>query len=260
MVTKVGDCHICGQNGPLSYEHVPPRSAFNSSRIWVARGEQLFQGRSIDSLRKEQLQRGAGDYTLCARCNNDTGSWYGAAFVDWSAQAVEILERAKSPPILSYPYTIFPLRVIKQVLSMFFSVNAPSFRKEVPDVVRFVLNKQAKGLPRDIHVHAGYTAGTNSRASAKSGLITGAGGDDMRAHAVSEVAFPPFVFVLTLDSECPDPRLVDISFFAWFGYDEPGRPYISLPVLPINSPYPTDYRTRPEIERAAAYVAKQRGA
>jgi xanthine dehydrogenase YagR molybdenum-binding subunit len=55
-------------------------------------------------------------------------------------------------------------------------------------------------------------------------------------------------------------RLVDISFFAWFGYDEPGRPYISLPVLPINSPYPTDYRTRPEIERAAAYVAKQRGA
>lgn len=252
----VGDCHICGRNGDLSYEHVPPRSAFNNRRIWVARGDQLFRGRDIDSMSKDQLQRGAGGYTLCARCNNDTGRWYGAAFAAWAAQAVEILERAKEPPLLAYPYTIYPLRLIKQIISMFFSVNAPVFRNEVPYLVRFVLNRYTKGLPDDIRLHAAYTAGRTSRTAGKSGLITGVGGNDMRAHAISEVAFPPFVFVLTLGSDCPDPRLVDISFFASFGYDEMSRPYMNFPVLPINSPYPTDYRTTSEIRRAAAYATK----
>ncbi len=28
-----GNCHICGRFGPLSYEHVPPRAAFNEHPV-----------------------------------------------------------------------------------------------------------------------------------------------------------------------------------------------------------------------------------
>lgn len=30
---RFGICHICGNDGKLSYEHVPPEAAFNNHRI-----------------------------------------------------------------------------------------------------------------------------------------------------------------------------------------------------------------------------------
>ncbi len=72
-------CRVCRRNvARLTFEHVPPRAAFNSERTrvyglehWLQRGErgELHGGR-IE-------QRGAGDLTLCEDCNNKTGSWYG---------------------------------------------------------------------------------------------------------------------------------------------------------------------------------------
>jgi len=34
-----GICHICLQEGELTFEHVPPRSAFNNSRVQVVQGD-----------------------------------------------------------------------------------------------------------------------------------------------------------------------------------------------------------------------------
>jgi hypothetical protein len=31
--TRTGKCHICGNTGQLSFEHVPPESAFNDKPI-----------------------------------------------------------------------------------------------------------------------------------------------------------------------------------------------------------------------------------
>lgn len=72
-------CRICREApATLSYEHVPPRAAFNDEPTtvygladWLAREEDgQMRGGRIE-------QRGAGASTLCARCNNNTGSWYG---------------------------------------------------------------------------------------------------------------------------------------------------------------------------------------
>lgn len=43
-------------------------------------------------------QQGAGDYTLCHKCNNNTGAWYGAAFVAFAYQAMAILKYTKGRP------------------------------------------------------------------------------------------------------------------------------------------------------------------
>jgi len=85
-----GKCRICGKIGPLTYEHVPPRKAFNSNKALVYYGRKILEQDSkgfpweISSrLKGKQLQRGIGAYTLCERCNNNTGAWYGNAFVDF---------------------------------------------------------------------------------------------------------------------------------------------------------------------------------
>lgn len=249
---RTGHCHLCGKYGELTYEHIPPRAAYNKSPVLVAYGRQLFGSKGIDALETEKHQRGAGDFTLCAQCNNDTGTWYGHAYVDWVRQAAELLDRAKNAPSLIYPFRLYPLRIIKQIVAMFFSVNSPTFRERVPYLERFVLNKALRYLPPDIGVYAGYTVMKgNSRSAGLSGILDGSGRAP-QTYAVSEIAFPPFCFVMTFDCPCPDRRLIDISSFATYGYGEIRSFDLRMSVLPIHTAYPTDYRTPQEVVQAAA--------
>ena len=69
-----------------------------------------------------------GDYTLCEQCNNTTGRWYGARFVDWCYQGMRILQMTNGNPSLLYLNYLFPLPIIKQVVVMLFSINGDQFR------------------------------------------------------------------------------------------------------------------------------------
>src|SRR5665213_4418802 len=110
-----GPCHICGRVRELSYEHVPPESAFNSNRVWVARGDLLFKGLPAALANAKQQQRGAGGYTRSGECNNDTGR-YSRAYAEWATQAIELLLKVPGQIDLAYPFRIFPLRVMKQII------------------------------------------------------------------------------------------------------------------------------------------------
>ena len=37
---QYGICHICGKIGRLTFEHIPPKTAFNSKKAIVYNGEQ----------------------------------------------------------------------------------------------------------------------------------------------------------------------------------------------------------------------------
>jgi 5-methylcytosine-specific restriction endonuclease McrA len=80
-----GACHLCGTFGPLTFEHIPPSSAFNNRRLLEADIHKLMRSDLLEDLRNPKgniSQRGSGKHTLCVRCNNDTGGWYGGAYVD----------------------------------------------------------------------------------------------------------------------------------------------------------------------------------
>lgn len=38
------------------------------------------------------MQKGKGKYTLCTNCNNNTGSWYGEAYCNFSNTVASLLE------------------------------------------------------------------------------------------------------------------------------------------------------------------------
>lgn len=77
MKNKVFEiCHLCGKEAELSYEHIPPQSSFNKLKAKTYTMEQMM-GRDalpwdISELRYKQNQRGAGKYSLCKKCNNET--------------------------------------------------------------------------------------------------------------------------------------------------------------------------------------------
>jgi hypothetical protein len=241
----LGTCHICGINTKLTFEHVPPRAAFNDWPVVNAKFEELFKLESLDELDQVKgkiSQRGAGAFTLCGKCNSDTGAWYGNAFVDWAYQGIIILDNAKMAPSLYHLFHLFPLRVLKQIICMFFSANPPSFQGVQSDLVRFVLNKQQKYLRPNVHIYTFLNSSPRSRQSSVSGLLNLESG--LPPKTFSEIAFPPFGYVMCLDSLPPDPRLVDISFFANYGYNEWTDVALRLPILPVYTYLPGDYRDR----------------
>ena len=120
-----GNCRICGVFGRLSWEHVPPEAAYNDYQVVRASQEQMTKPELWDGRRGEIQQRGSGNYTLCEPCNNKTGSWYGSEYVSWAKRGLERLQRI--PPEEDRPFFVpfrgRPLRFLKQVITMFFSVN-----------------------------------------------------------------------------------------------------------------------------------------
>lgn len=191
-----------------------------------------------------------GGYTLCEPCNNSTGRWYGANYAAWVYQAAAYVSRASGELTLSYPYHLLPLRVIKQIVCMFFSVNAPNFREVHPELVRFVLNKEIRRLPEGIRIYAGYLVSDRSRAAGVTGSLqlderTGV----PRVRTYSEVSFPPFSYILSINSPPPEHAMSDISFFAEYGYDDFATLQLSMPVLSIYTPFPGDFRNREAVLR-----------
>ena len=82
-----GQCHLCGSSGPLTFEHVPPSAAFNDHRVLEADIHKLIGSDLLADLKNptgKYNQRGSGKFTLCRRCNNDTGGWYGRAYVEFA--------------------------------------------------------------------------------------------------------------------------------------------------------------------------------
>jgi len=161
---------------------------------------------------------------------------------------------ARGHPTLEYPYRLFPLRVLKQVVCMFSSVNSSGFQKVQPDLVRFVLNPYSRDFPSTVRIFAFYTFSNRIRASGAAAMLRGSG-----MHVFSEIAFAPLGFIMTLnDTPPPDTRLVDIGGFSEFGFRD-WRSSISmkLPVMSIYTGFPGDYRSREQTLAEAAVSRAQ---
>jgi hypothetical protein len=254
-----GICHLCGNDRELSFEHVPPRAAFNDKPVIKVRCEEII-GLGPDEIVKGPLQqRGIGGHTLCIKCNSDTGGWYGRPFVDWCYQAMHILIKSGGKPSLVYLNYLLPLRILKQVVTMFFSVNADTFGQANPELVRFVLDRDRKYLPPAYRFFIYYNTTGRFRLAGIVGqmnlLAPGA-----KPTLMSEITFPPFGYLMTLDSEPPDKRLFEITHFSRYDYNEFKVMTLKLPVLPTHLAYPGDYRTKEEILQQAARSRDRNGA
>lgn len=252
--TKEGYCSICGEYRPLSFEHVPPKAAFNDRKIVLKSFEKaLHQGLDYSPKGGRHMQRGAGYHSLCANCNNNTGAYYGRYYVDWAYQGIIFAKRTNGKGSMHLPFFIFPLRIIKQIITMFFSINGESFRKANPDLVKFVLDPYEVYLPPKYKVYcylhtegvARYT-GVSAKGSFSETLSFN------KPLLLSELSFPPFGYLLVFDNdEPPDNRLYDITWFSRFQYNDFKDVFLRFHRLPTHLVFPGDYRTKEEIQKQA---------
>ncbi len=245
-----GICHLCGSCGPLSYEHVPPSSAFSTNPI-VETPILEGLGEDLDAPPRGRInQRGAGAFTFCEKCNNTTGSWYAGDFAKWCGQGADVLVRSSFKPKLIYLHYIYPLRILKQIFTMCFSTNTGRWRLKHPELEQFVLDRDRRWLNTRYRAFVYYNVeGCYRRVGNQMAVINLNRG--LAIIQVTEISHPPFGYVVTVDGSCPDDRLYEISHFRRYGYDEWEVAPLYLPVLPTHLPIGLDYRTRSEIDEQA---------
>jgi len=202
---------------------------------------------------KNISQKGAGDYTLCESCNSKTGTYYGNDYKDFIVKSFDVYERiASGTKIIEYSAEIYPLRVFKQIVTIFCSY-CPSgfFRKEYPAMARYILSKEERCFPDDIRIFAFFPLFEDGLITRTSGLISKMSFDGEKPYGyhLSEFIFPPLGFFLTT-GKVKIPNMYELTFFNNFNYEDKIEINFNTPLYPIVGWFPGDYRSKEEIDEA----------
>ena len=247
--TVNGFCRICGKEGPLTFEHVPPQSAYNKERAVEFRLEDKLYKTAVKGRTR---QGGIGAHTLCEQCNNDTGSWYGAEYVQWAKFGFDIIhtwqKKGKTEGIVTLK-SVYPLRFLKQVVTCFFSVvgepGGTLFASKNPGLVQFVLDRYEQELP-DYRFFLDFyplASGQNTTLrryplAAKLTVLTDGKGNirPLETHVLSEYTHPPLALSMTKDKTLFG--ATDITDFKNFTYETCCDIELPLRIVKSTSPYP----------------------
>ena len=236
--------------GPLSWEHVPPEAAYNTQSVVRAAQEQMLKPERWDGTRGHLEQRGSGGFTLCERCNNNTGAWYAKEYVRWARQGLERLARIPRDEENAFfiPFRGRPLRFLKQVVTMMFSANGPEFAALHPELVKFVLDWRATGLPPEYKFDLVLVRGGFARQAGGFGKLdfsTGA------LEVASEIAHFLFAIRMILGATSGTRRGA-LEWFAHFRPDDEREVWLYTIAGHIVTKFPGDYRSRERVDREAA--------
>ncbi len=151
---KSGVCHICGKEGPLSFEHIPPHSMGNSKPtkayrvVDIADTYHTLSAANKDGIRYRQQQRGIGFQTICSSCNSYLGKYYVKAYTGCVAELGAILRESKGDQDCSgihlEGHNVPVLAFFKHVVSNFCSTTQPG---TMLDCREFLLDCKSNAFP-----------------------------------------------------------------------------------------------------------------
>lgn len=202
-----GICHICGKYGDLTFEHIPPKKAFNWQRAKIYNGYETLNKYKGEPAKYRNLQQGMGKYTLCQNCNNNTGTWYAQTYCDFAMDIIKSIH--KSQPlehgdIVQYKFQKCPiLQVVKQIISMFCS-QLPYQEVHRLGFDKLMLEKESNIVNKELFDLRMYL--TSSEIGAyMSGLtyVIFKNNDSLETAQISEICAYPFGFILNLTPEIP---------------------------------------------------------
>ena len=247
------NCALCRRESILTFEHIPPRAAFNNLPAKPVSGDKLIKDNNrmpwdMKGLSYNNQQRGMGKFSLCQECNNNTGAWYGNEYTSIAHLIHNFLGHAipERMNVIKIP-EIYPLRFCKQILSMFCSIN--NFEDpRLEHLRRFVLNKEEVGIDKLRYRLCMYlTRSTMMKYAPLSVLLTSTN-HGFEKIVLSEITAYPLGFILYFDPcSSMDYEGVDITCFTDCKYDDKVTIEMPLCIKEMNDVFPTFFRTKEEI-------------
>lgn len=242
-----GRCAVCGIQGELSKEHIPPRSAFNKGRYKIVKGIDILTENDINwrnnkNIKNKLIQGGVATYSLCCNCNNKTGEYYATAYKDFAYKIHSLFENNELKSNKSYKIKVLkvkPLNIIKQIISMFCSINPFLFKSRDFNIERFLLNKEDNIFCSGINFYLFLT---------QDGMVSpiqavfhtdGSGKSILN----SEISHYPIGIRMTIDSN-PNNESCCINSFLNYKYDQEIDLEMNLFVRERITTIVGDYRTK----------------
>lgn len=196
----------------------------------------------------EESNNGFWVLALCPSCNSKTGFRYGSAYANFVSQVSKSagIEDLKGN-VYVHLEDVYPVRVLKQMFSMFLCAmpqrSMPAWQK----IRNFVLQRDAN-LPSDApHVYLYKNISRVGRIAPPCGiseLFTSRG-----PILVSEISWPP-VGIIFCDP--PDDRfkdMEDVTSWGQYNFKQKKNLVIKLPQLRITTDHPIAFGTPDEVER-----------
>lgn len=226
-----GQCLICGQFRKLSFEHVPPKNAFNNRPIFIHK-----DFGADNPFTKKKSNKGFGSDTLCEACNNNTGNWYAKDFGVFAREGMTILKASENTlPIVKGVYNIKPLNVFKQILTMFMSADKSGILRSKEGLVEFILNKSSNDLPKDLNIHL-YSNASPVKRMLGYCTVADALDPNFGVRRWSEINFQPFGYFLTDNCAPATKSMVNITEWHGLKYDTMYRVEMTTAYLKVSSP------------------------
>lgn len=245
-----GICRLCNEYGDLTYEHVPPKVAFNKRTRFRSLNflEYVTQANPLENIVKGKIEQGGvGYYSLCSRCNNFLGATYVSAYQQYTNSFIEFAKMRDLNYFQLTLYELTALKIIKQIASMFLSLNDEEFSNNNRDLAEFILNPQSNDLPKRFRLFTYLnTEGELRYLPLMSSLLL-----QTNNHVLgSELAFPPLGHVLTIDFEGDLPCHQEITSFKIYKFDELISYDFNFFRLPTYFPFFLDYRDKLTIQES----------
>lgn len=247
-------CALCGKETDLTYEHIPPKGAFNDVPIKAVTLSEISKDFNrlpwdINGLTYISEQKGSGLYSLCKDCNNNTGSWYGNDYIDFVKKIDYVLNNYD----LNEDKTIviknvYPLRIIKQIVSMFCSINNDVSNSLMDPLREFVLNKELMHLDLNKYkIHLYLTSNSYAKQVPYSALSITQNHKSFVIEMSELDTYPLIIMIYFNPIKEFDYAGFDITNFSDFRYDD--KLTINIPGIlkESNNIFPYDYRSKKEI-------------
>lgn len=244
---KTGICRLCNNFGELTYEHVPPRAAFNKTTRFqnISGLDYIKENNPIEAKFKGKInQGGIGYYSLCEKCNGFLGTNYVKDYIKYSNSFVEFAKKTHANVFEFGMHDFRALNVIKQILSMFFSINGDNFSLNNRDLAAFILDPSSNIFPTRFRVF--NYLNTEGKCRNLPLMVVG----NMKSNTIvsgSEIAYPPLGHVLTIDFKNSHPYYQEITSFADCQSDMRIDYDFKIYRLPAYLPILMDYRDRETI-------------
>jgi hypothetical protein len=243
-----GICRLCGHKTKLSFEHVPPKTTNNKNTRYTSLSlEEYFKSENpLESKQKGKIKQGGIGYnSFCRKCNSFLGTNYVNAYKKWVNAGYQVISKYEIYRIKYQVCEIEPLKILKHIISMFLAINEDYYLESFPELSKFILNVNSKTLPDKYRVFTYLNKDGNTRYLPH--MIVG----DFTAGkpiSCSEIAYPPYGYVITFDNPDKIQYLTDITGFKNFEINKKYTLNFNMFQLPTHLSIPLDYRVKDKIK------------
>lgn len=149
---KVGRCNACGEHGPLTEDHTPPKGCHKPTQVQLRHLTYLLSGGSSQAPSR-LLQNGVKYRTLCHRCNNTLlGANYDPAFIDFVNAIATALQGDSLPSVVSVE--IQPQAVVRSLIGHMSAQGVDRYEKgAVTEPMRDYFLDRTRALPDSLRVY-----------------------------------------------------------------------------------------------------------